>query len=358
MIAAALVVLVAGMRAAAPILLPIAVAVFLAILSLPLQRWLRSKRVPSPLAVTIAVLANVLVLGAIALLATQTLSEFVVALPRYVSRFQELTQDTVARMELAGLIPAGWVASDLVSAGAVVDLAREALRRIAGLLTNSVLVLIILGFVLAEASSFPYKLRAVSGEADDDLARFSRITFEVQRYLGIKTLVSLTTGLLLGLWVWMLGVDFPLLWGLLAFILNYIPSVGSILAAIPPILLALVQFGFPRATVVAMGYLAVNVAIGNITEPNLMGRQLGLSPLIVVLSLIFWGWVFGPVGMFLSVPLTVIAKILLEHTNDFRWAAVLLGGAPATGSPRRTGEHAVRTSGDFPGRSSGESRIS
>jgi AI-2 transport protein TqsA len=162
------------------------------------------------------------------------------------------------------------------------------------------------------------------GQQDADLSRFARITLEVQRFLGIKTLTSLATGTLIGVWTWAMGLDFPLLWGLIAFLFNYIPSIGSIIAAVPAIAVALLQFGVSRAILVALGFLAVNITIGNLIEPNVMGRRLGLSPLVVVLSLLFWGWVLGPVGMFLSVPLTVIVKIMLENTDDFRWLAVLL----------------------------------
>src|SRR5690606_25400577 len=151
------------------------------------------------------------------------------------------------------------------------------------------------------------------------------VTREVQRFLAIKTLISLATGILIGVSVWLAGLDFALLLGLLAFLLNYVPNIGSILAAIPGIMLALIQYGVSRALIVLAAYLAVNVALGNILEPNLMGRRFGLSTLIVVLSLIFWGWVLGPVGMLLSVPLTMIVKIMLEHTQDFRWLAILLG---------------------------------
>jgi predicted PurR-regulated permease PerM len=143
--------------------------------------------------------------------------------------------------------------------------------------------------------------------------------------VAIKPLVSLATGGFVALWVGLLGVDFPLLWGLVAFLMNYIPSLGSILAAVPAILLTIVQLGPGRALAVAIGYLVVNVVLGNFVEPHFMGRRLGMSTLVVFLSLVFWGWVWGPVGMLLSVPLTMVLKILLENTEDLRWVAVLLG---------------------------------
>ncbi|MBA7685918.1 AI-2 transport protein TqsA [subsurface metagenome] len=143
--------------------------------------------------------------------------------------------------------------------------------------------------------------------------------------MAIKTLVSLATGVLVTIWIAIIGVDYPLLWGLLAFALNYVPNIGSIIAAIPVVLLATIQLGIIQAVAVAIGYLAVNLVMGNVIEPRFMGRGLGLSTLVVFLSLIFWGWILGPVGMLLSVPLTITAKIALDSSEETRWIGVLLG---------------------------------
>jgi predicted PurR-regulated permease PerM len=158
--------------------------------------------------------------------------------------------------------------------------------------------------------------------------RITKTIHEVQAYLGIKTLVSLATGITAGSFCWLMGLDFPILLGLTAFVLNFIPTIGSIIAAIPAMALALVLHDPSWTLLVALGYLAINTLFGNIVEPNLMGRRLGLSTLVVVLSLIFWGWLWGPVGALLSVPLTMVLKIVLENTPDLRWAAILLDKVP------------------------------
>ncbi len=134
----------------------------------------------------------------------------------------------------------------------------------------------------------------------------------------------MTTGLLVGLWTAILGLDFAVVWGLLAFLLNYIPSIGSIVAAIPAVLLGLIQGGLGYAILIAVGYVVTNIGIGNFVEPWLMGRTLGLSTLVVFLSLVFWGWMWGSIGMLLSVPLTMIIKILFENTDDLQWIAIML----------------------------------
>jgi predicted PurR-regulated permease PerM len=205
---------------------------------------------------------------------------------------------------------------------------------LAGFMTSVTLVLILTIFILIEANGFPAKIRAALRLPDLDLGRFTKIADEVQRYLAMKTVISLATGLLAGVWVWVLGLDFPIFWGMIAFLLNYVPNVGSIIAAVPPILLALVQLGPKGAALTAAGYLVVNMVLGNMIEPNLMGRRLGLSPLVVMLSLVFWGWAWGAIGMLLSVPLTMIIRIMLENTEDQRWIAVLLGPTPSEIKPQ------------------------
>lgn len=336
LLAACLVVVVYGLRAAAAILVPFALALFLTVLSLPLLSWLQRRRVPSWLAVLLTVLANVAALGAVGLMVSQTLNEFVAALPRYTAGLQRMAAASIARIEAHGIGVSRWISTDLIDPGRVMDMAGGALRGIAAFLSSAFLVVIFMSFMLAEAAAFPGKLRSALGGRH--LGRYATVTREVQHYLGIKTLVSLATGLLVGLWVWAMGVDFPILWGLVAFLLNYIPTIGSILAALPAVLLALVQFGASRGALVVLGYLAVNVGLGNLLEPNVMGRRLGLSPLVVILSLLFWGWLWGPVGMLLAVPLTMVLRITLEHTEDLHWVAVLLG----------PGERRGRASADAP----------
>jgi len=149
--------------------------------------------------------------------------------------------------------------------------------------------------------------------------------------MSLKTWISLATGAVIATWLTLLGVEYPLLWGLLAFLLNYVPNIGSIIAAVPAIMMAFIQLGIGSALATAAGYLVVNIAVGSIIEPRVMGRGMGLSTLVVFLSLLFWGWALGPVGMVLSVPLTMILKIALESRDDTRWFAVLLGPEiPAT----------------------------
>lgn len=325
---ASAVVLVAGMKAAGGLLSLFFLALVLAILTLPVMMWLRRGGVPSPLAILISVLVVAAGAGALLLLATQAFAEFQARYADYELRFLEIWQtgeETLAAVEFPVV---GNVFADLTalfSIEAAFDFAAGTVQRVLGLVTDTFLVLLILVFLLAEAAVFPRKLRMALGEGGGDSMRLTKIVREVQTYLGIKTLISLATGLTIGLFAWAIDLDFPVLLGLIGFVLNYIPTIGSVIASVPAVLLALIQFGLGSALGVGAVYLGINTVFGNIIEPNLMGRRLGLSTLVVVLSLIFWGWVWGPLGMFLSIPLTMILKILLENTPDLRWMAVLLG---------------------------------
>jgi predicted PurR-regulated permease PerM len=196
---------------------------------------------------------------------------------------------------------------------------------------DSLLIFFTVVFLLVEASTIPTKIRAILSDPDTTLERLSEFLSAVKQYLVIKSLTSLITGVIVTAWLFFLGVDFAVLWGSIAFFMNFVPYVGSIIAAVPVVFLAFLDAGVQDALLVAVGFLAINLVVGNLIEPRFMGRGLGLSTLVVFVSLIFWGWVFGPVGMFLSAPLTMLVKIALENDPRSRWIAILL----SSGSLRR-----------------------
>lgn len=328
---AALVVVVYGVKYAAPVLVPAAMALFLAILSLPVMMFLRHRRVPGWLAITLAILLNIGVFGLLVVLAGGSVAQFQQRLPEYAESLNALELIVVRDLEArTGLPLAQHMGPGLVNPAVVVDWARRVLGYSVQFLATTVLVFIVMSFMLSEAVVFPDKLAYVRGGPATVHPRFHRVVNEVQSYLRIKTAVSATIGLLLGLWCWFMELDFPVLLGMTAFILHFIPTVGSIIAAVPAVLLSLVIYGSPaHALAVAGGYLTVNMLLGNILEPHLQGHRLNLSTVVVVLSLLFWGWAWGPVGALLSVPLTNMVKIWLENTQDLRWVAVLLtSGVP------------------------------
>jgi AI-2 transport protein TqsA len=203
------------------------------------------------------------------------------------------------------------------------------LTELGGALTNAFLIILAVVFILLETPSYPAKVKAIFGRSPGSMRQLQKVLLNVRHYLAIKTVISFITGAVISIWLWGFGVDYALIWGLVAFLLNYIPNLGSIIAAIPAVLLALVQLGPGSALVAASGFVMVNVVMGNIVEPRVMGKGLGLSTLVVFLSLVFWGWILGPVGMLLSVPLTMAFKVSLEEAPTIRWLSILLGSEAA-----------------------------
>ena len=325
MTAAAVVIVVAGMKAAVTILVPFLLAAFIAIVMSPALAWLRGKGFPGWLTLLIVITAMVVVGAVVVTVVGKSVHDFSGDLPTYEAKLREKVGGFVDWLDGRGVDTSGLRASELMDVGAAMRLTAATLNSFSGLLANGFLILMTVVFILLEASSFPAKLATIAGGRADGMARFDDFLASINRYMAIKTAVSLATGVVIAVWLKILGVNYALLWGLLAFLLNYVPNIGSILAAVPAVLLAFVQLGMLRALGVAGGFLVVNIVMGNVIEPRLMGRGLGLSTLVVFLSLLFWGWVLGPVGMLLSVPLTVMVKIALDSREETRWLAVLLG---------------------------------
>jgi predicted PurR-regulated permease PerM len=330
---AALVIVLAGLKAAEELMVPLAFAALIAILTAPAVTWLQHKRVPAFIAVSLVVGAVVVVLVAFGTLLGGSINDFAAAVPRYQNRLNVMFGDYAARLEDAGIAVSIASLTSLVNPGAIMGVASQLVSQLASVLSDTALIVLTVVFVLMEVASLPRKLRRAIGDPDADLTRYSAWTHKVQRYVAIKTVTSAATGLGVGVALTLLGVDFPLLWGLLAFFLNYIPNIGSIIAAIPPMLLALVQFGVGSLIGVGAVFVAINTVIGNVIEPRWMGRRFGLSSLVVFLSLVFWGWLWGPMGMLLSVPLTMIVKILLESSDQFEPVAKLMD-EPLSQRPR------------------------
>ncbi len=254
-------------------------------------------------------------------------ASFTSNIDQYEAPLRTLLDDTLRVAEDYGMPIERAQLLALLSPDTVVSVLGQTVGAVVAVASRLVIVLVTVSFILLEASEIAAKLQAAFGTTTRPDGPFTGVAGQVQRYLLIKSVVSAVTGLLAGLWCGIFGLEFAVFWGVLAFLANYIPSVGSIAAAIPPVVLAIVQLGPAESLGILIGYVAINVALGNIIEPRLMGRSLGLSPLVVFLSLVFWGWVWGPVGMLFSVPITVIGKLVLEGSEETRWIAVLLGSA-------------------------------
>ncbi len=345
--AAAVVVIVAGLRAASGFILPLLFATLLTLLSWPVFRWLTTRRVPEPVALAATLFGALLALALFLFVATAAVNEFATSAPQYLDQVQFRLASLFDRLRSAEGF-GEWLGAATLDPGEFVDLAASTagglLTGTASLLSFLLLVFLTMAFMLAESNRFGPKLRAALGILPYSEGQVTYIVGELQRFVAIKTVVSAITGALVAGWVAALGLEFPLFWGLAAFLLNFIPTLGSIIAAIPAAVLAWLQFGLGRALLVLVGYLVINLVLGNVVEPRWMGRRFGLSTLVVFLSLLFWGWVWGPLGMLLSVPLTRMAKIVLEQTPSLRWVAILLGPSTLSTSAVISGEETSRSS--------------
>ena len=278
-----------------------------------------------PLALLVIIFVIIAAGVALAALLGTSLDAFSQALPSYQERLQGKVVELAQWLATMGIDVSDKTFLSFLNPGSAMALVSGLLKGLGNVLTNAFLILLTVIFILMEASSFPVKLRTALRSPEHSLTETYTVLDNIKSYMSIKLLTSALTGFLVAVGLSIMGVDFAVLWGFFAFLLNFIPNIGSIIAAIPAVLLALLQFGVGGALGVAGLFLVVNVVIGSVLEPRWMGNQLGLSPLIVFVSLVFWGWVFGPVGMFLSVPLTISAQIALATRDDTRWIAVLLG---------------------------------
>lgn len=325
LILAAFVIVVAGMKLASSLLVPFFLAVFIAIICAPPLFWLQRKGLPKVIALVLILLAILIVGFLFGVLLGPSLNNFLSSLPGYQEQLSAHINSLIVWLGEKGInIPAAEV-SGAFHPGWVMDLAGDILSTLGSVLTNGFLILLTVVFILLEAADLPKKLGAVLKNPERSLSTIEKFSLDAKRYLVIKTLISAATGLVVWLWLLILGVDYPVLWGTLAFLLNYVPNIGSIIAALPVTLLALVQLGVGSALLTTLGFVVVNVVLGNLIEPKLMGRRLSLSALVVFLSLVFWGWVLGPIGMILSVPMTSLAKIALESYEGTRGLAIMLG---------------------------------
>ncbi len=337
---AAGVVVVAGLKLGAPFLVPLAFSLFLAILAMPLLRWLVARRWPAFLAVLVTMLLLAAVLALFVVLFLGSVGELREVGPHYYAQLNERLSYTVEWWQAKGIAILDWVPLKWRQPETLAELAGGTVKGLLHLLSQGMIVLLTLVFILFEALVVPRKLARLPAHLREPLTRFSAVSQELQRYLLIKTAMSALIALVIGLWVALLGVDFPVLCALIAFVCHFIPNIGAVLAAAPAMLFAFIQFDLIQSLVVGAGYLVIGTVLGNLAEPALMGRRLGMSTLVVFLSLLFWGWLWGPVGMLLSVPLTVTIKILLERSTTWGWVAILLDSgenahAAAQGDPSR-----------------------
>ena len=323
--AACFVIVVSGLRAAAPLVVPFLLSAFIAIICSGPLVWMEKRRVPTAVAILIIVAAIILLAVFVATFVGSSLTQFYENVPAYQDRIEEIVKALLGRIDHLGLHISPSVMMEYFDPRAVISWIAGILSSFGGILTNAFLIIMTVIFILFEGASMPAKIQRALPQSETAMQQLSSIMVGVKQYLGLKALLSLLTGIAVVVWLAATGIDYPVLWGLVAFALNFIPNIGSIIAAVPAILLALIQLGPGEALLTATGYMLINMVIGNMLEPKLLGKGMGLSTLVVFVSLVFWGWALGPVGMLLSVPLTMILRIGLDADPRTRWMAIILG---------------------------------
>ncbi|ANF58598.1 AI-2E family transporter [Halotalea alkalilenta] len=326
-VAAALFIVIGGLRLGSTLVIPILMSLFIAILCARPVKWLVERGWNVTLAVCVVLALVSLIIGLFTLLIGSQFGEFSDQMPMISDRLSALYGQGLNWIEDFGVpIDRGAIAGSF-DPSQLVQYMPTLLSGVGDTLSQTVIIVIMVVFMIYEILDLPQKLKIAFENPQKSLTRFKQFSESLQRYLIVKSEIGVACGVLTTLTCWVLGVEFALIWGVLAFLLNFIPNIGAFLSAIPPVLLALVMpDGGVLLAIVLGGVLgSVHFITGNIIEPRLMGHALGMSTLMAFMSLVVWGWVLGPVGLLLSVPLTMSLKILLDSHPDTRWLSVLIG---------------------------------
>ena len=331
-------------RLGAPILNPIFFALVLSLLFSPIYSWLGRRGLPSPVALVIMLIVIGALFTGLFLILGASISRFGERVGYYTSQLNSQVVSLDALLERLGLSNVDL--RDVVKPNALADALGTVLSGVAGFLSDLFLILMIMLFLLGEGPAMMRRLRAGAGRDNPQVERLTTVGRSVVRQFGLRAIVNLVTGAGVTVLLFLLGVDFPLLWGILTFFLSFVPYIGLVLAVTPAVVLALAEFGVSRAMLVIAGVVVINVLAENVLSPVLMGRGLNISPTIVFLSFIFWAWLLGGPGAFLALPITLFVAVMLDTFPETRWLAGLMGisdadaGAAddAPGAPAQDGD--------------------
>jgi len=322
MVIASIVIILAGIKTASAIIVPFLLAFFLAIILAPFFLWLKKKGLGEVASLIFIILFLILIVTILISLVGESVQDFSQNIPDYELKLRSNMSSIFTTLDSWNIDIPKKDFMDIFQSSRVMRYIAHTLKSLGSLLTHSFMIILTVTFMLMEISQFTTKLQQTNSNT---LAEVAKINDKIKHYILIKALTSAATGIMIAIILKIMGIHYAVLWGLLAFVLNFIPNIGSIIASVPALLMAIVQYDFTMVVGVGVVYLIVNIAIGSILEPRILGRGLGLSPLIIFLSLIFWGWILGPIGMLLSVPLTIMMKIALDTQPNTKWVATLLG---------------------------------
>ena len=309
---AAIAIVLGAMRVASGVLVPGLLALFIAIVCTEPMYWLTEKGLPRWLAILLVVIVLLGVSSTIPLVVSGSIVQFNQQLPIYQERLDELMFQSSGWLQQFGYTAESL--QTIFDPSALLGYVQLVLGALGGILSSYLLIMLLVIFILVDV---PRSLAAGASTS-------GQIIRTVQHYFAIKTFTSLLTGVIISVWCMLMDVQYPFLWGFIAFLLNFIPTIGSVIAAIPAVLLALMFNGAVSALFVMLGYVIINFGISNGLEPRIMGQQLGIRFVWIFVSLVAWGWILGPVGMLLAVPLTMTFRIMFDNHDDTRWIANIL----------------------------------
>lgn len=324
-IIASFIIIITGVIYAQSIVNSFLMAIFLGIIVLRPIRWLQSKKVPQNISILLVFIFIVALFFGLGQLISTSLSSFSKDLPKYQQSLNEINGNFVNYMNDKGINISSKRLLKVFDPSKVMSITTGLLGELGGLMGKTITIFVLMLFLLFEKHSLGLKAKAIAKSTNVTLSYLRTIGNNIRHYLSIKTMTSLLTGILIWIFLEILGLNYALLWGLIAFLLNYIPNIGSIIAAIPAVLFAMVDLHAGGVIWTIIIFAVVNIVIGSFIEPKAMGKGMGLSTFVVFAGLIFWGFILGTVGMFLSVPLTMTIKIILENNESTKWIAVLLG---------------------------------
>lgn len=312
---------------------PVLLALFLAIIFTPIFRWLTRKGLPNGLALLIMIVVSIACGVALVVFLFLSFKALANSLSEYSSRLEEIQASLQTTLENMGIDPSTFSVLDLFDVDQIITWITSFLSSFGGLLFMALFVGITIMFAMLDAANLKTRLQLGLGADNPMLARFHELTNNMVRYILARTLVNLITGATVAVMLLILGIDFALLWGVLTFFLSYIPYLGIFLATVPSVLLALVEGGIGMAIIVIIGVTIINFAAENLVAPKIIGHGLSISPVVVFIAFFFWSWLLGPLGMFLSMPATVLIIFVLRAFDETRWVALAISTGPGDPEP-------------------------
>jgi AI-2 transport protein TqsA len=319
-----LVIIIAGLKMSSEIIILLFLSIFISSIISTLLKYLQKKSIPKFLAYMLILSIFTISTLLLAYVINISLNDFLKNLPQYEVKFKELVLNGVHLVEEYGYTIDKEKITQALSIGSFVGLTTNILGKIGTFLSKFLLVIIGVAFILAELKSFQTKLKVIFRNNAKKLEHFNLFSNNIQKYFLVKSFTSFLTGFIITIMLTFFNVDYPILWGVIAALFNFVPVVGSIIAAVPAVLLSFMNVDLNITILLIVFYMAINISISNILEPKLMGKELGLSPLIIFFSLILWGWILGIVGMFLAVPITMTLKIAFDSNSSTHWIGILM----------------------------------